>query len=51
VAARLDLSVKTVEAHKASGLRKLGLADRAELVVYAVKSGWLLELPTEKPYK
>jgi DNA-binding NarL/FixJ family response regulator len=41
IAARLDLSVKTVEAHKANGMRKLGLAGRIDIVKYAVLQGWL----------
>lgn len=41
IAARLDLSVKTVEAHKANGMRKLGLGGRADLVRRAVTWGWL----------
>lgn len=41
IAARLDLSVKTVEAHKANAMRKLGLAGRIDIVKYAVLQGWL----------
>ena len=41
VAGKLALSVKTVEAHKANAMRKLGLARRVDLVRYAVKAGWL----------
>lgn len=41
VAARLGLSVKTVETYKARSLRKLGLRSRAELVRYALRCGWL----------
>ena len=32
IAARLDLSVKTVEAHKANAMRKLGLTGRIDIV-------------------
>ena len=41
IAARLDLSVKTVEAHKANAMRKLGLKGRIDIVKYAVLQGWL----------
>lgn len=38
----LDLSVKTVEAHKANGMRKLNMGSRAELVHFVVLQGWLV---------
>ena len=41
IAARLDLSVKTVETYQARALEKLGLESRADLVRYAVQQGWL----------
>jgi DNA-binding NarL/FixJ family response regulator len=41
IAARLDLSVKTVEAHKANAMRKLGLRGRIDIVKYAILQGWL----------
>jgi DNA-binding NarL/FixJ family response regulator len=41
IAARLDLSVKTVETYRARALEKLGLKSRAELVRYAFQQGWL----------
>jgi DNA-binding NarL/FixJ family response regulator len=41
IAARLDLSVKTVEAHKANAMRKLDLRGRIDIVRYAVLQGWL----------
>jgi DNA-binding NarL/FixJ family response regulator len=41
VAARLDLSVKTVETYKARAVEKLGLETRADLVRYALQRGWL----------
>ena len=41
IAARLDLSVKTIEAHKANAMRKLGLNGRIDIVKYAVLQGWL----------
>ena len=43
IAARLGLSVKTVEAHKANSMRKLGLPHRAALVRKAVDWGWLVK--------
>ena len=41
IAARLELSVKTVEAHKANAMRKLGLNGRIDIVKYAILQGWL----------
>jgi two-component system response regulator NreC len=41
IAARLTLSVKTVEAHKANAMRKLGLSGRIDIVKYALLQGWL----------
>jgi len=41
IAARLSLSVKTVEAHKANAMRKLDLTGRIDIVKYAVLQGWL----------
>jgi two-component system response regulator NreC len=41
IAARLVLSVKTVEAHKANGMRKLDLNGRIDIVKYALLQGWL----------
>jgi DNA-binding NarL/FixJ family response regulator len=41
IAARLTLSVKTVEAHKANAMRKLDLSGRIDIVKYAVLQGWL----------
>jgi DNA-binding NarL/FixJ family response regulator len=43
IAARLDLSVKTVEVHKANAMRKLGMKSRIDVVQYAVLRGWLDE--------
>jgi DNA-binding CsgD family transcriptional regulator len=37
----LAISVKTVEFHRASGLKKLHLRSRAEIVRYALRHGWL----------
>ncbi|MFN2491653.1 MAG: response regulator [Pyrinomonadaceae bacterium] len=41
VAARLNLSVKTVEVHKANGMRKMGMKSRVDIVRYALLQGWL----------
>ena len=41
IAARLELSVKTVETYRARAMDKLGLRGRADLVRYAVQQGWL----------
>ena len=41
IAARLSLSVKTVEAHKANTMKKLGLQGRIDIVRYALLQGWL----------
>lgn len=44
VAARLAISVKTVETHKARLMGKLGLESRVDLVRFAVQAGWLQTL-------
>jgi len=41
IASRLDLSVKTVETHKANAMKKLGMSSRIDIVRYAVLQGWL----------
>ena len=41
IAARLDLSVKTVEVHKANAMRKLDLGGRVDIVRFAILQGWL----------
>jgi DNA-binding NarL/FixJ family response regulator len=41
IAGQLSLSVKTIEAHKANAMRKLGLTGRIGIVQYAVLQGWL----------
>jgi two-component system, NarL family, response regulator NreC len=43
IAARLDVSVKTIEVHKANAMRKLGLRGRIELLRFALHQGWLHE--------
>ena len=41
IAAALEISVKTVETHKANGMSKLGVTNRAALVRFALDEGWL----------
>jgi two-component system response regulator NreC len=36
IGGRLDVSVKTVEAHKANAMRKLGITSRIDIVKYAI---------------
>ncbi len=41
IGAQLDLSVKTIEAHKSNAMRKLGIASRTDIVRYAILQNWL----------
>ena len=41
IAVRLDLSVKTVETHKANAMHKLQMRSRIDIVRFAVLQGWL----------
>ncbi|MEO7134661.1 MAG: LuxR C-terminal-related transcriptional regulator [Vicinamibacterales bacterium] len=41
IANRISLSVKTIESHKANGMRKLKVKTRADVVRYALAKGWL----------
>lgn len=41
IAGRLDLSVKTIEAHKSNAMQKLGFSSRIEVVRFAVLQDWL----------
>jgi len=41
IAARLRISVKTVETYKARSMEKLGLSGRADIVRFALQKGWL----------
>lgn len=41
IAAQLDLSVKTIEAHKSNSMRKLGMSGRIDIVRYAILQGWM----------
>ena len=43
IGASLDVSVKTVEVHKANAMRKLGLRGRIDVVRFALLQGWLQE--------
>jgi DNA-binding NarL/FixJ family response regulator len=43
IAARLGISVKTVEVHKANAMRKLGLTGRVDVIRYGVLQGWLYD--------
>ncbi len=38
---RLELSIKTIEAHKANAMRKLGISSRIDIVRYAILQNWL----------
>lgn len=37
----LDLSVKTIEVHKANAMRKLGISSRIDIVRYAILQEWM----------
>jgi DNA-binding NarL/FixJ family response regulator len=41
IAGRLELSVKTIETHKANAMHKLGLHTRIDIVRFALLQGWL----------
>jgi DNA-binding NarL/FixJ family response regulator len=41
IAARLQISIKTVETHKANTMAKMGMNSRIDIVRYAVLQGWL----------
>jgi len=43
IASKLELSVKTVEVHRANAMRKLKLRGRIDIVRFAVLQGWLQE--------
>lgn len=48
VAVKLELSVKTIDAHKTNLMRKLDLHDRSELIKYAIQRK-LIHLPICQP--
>jgi two-component system response regulator NreC len=41
IASRLQISMKTVETHKANAMNKMGMHSRIDIVRYAVLQGWL----------
>ena len=41
IAHQLQLSVKTVEVHKANAMKKLGMQSRIDIVRYSILRGWL----------
>jgi two-component system response regulator NreC len=41
IATRIDLSIKTIEAHKANAMKKLGISGRIDIVKYAILQNWL----------
>ncbi len=43
IGARLEISVKTVEAHKSNAMRKLEMRNRIDVVRFALLQGWLKE--------
>lgn len=43
IASRFNLSVKTIEAHKANAMSKLELRSRIDIVRYAILRGWMLD--------
>jgi two-component system, NarL family, response regulator NreC len=43
IAEMMQVSVKTVEAHKANAMRKLGMQSRIDIVRYAILQGWMEE--------
>ena len=44
VAARLNLSIKTVEAHKSNAMNKMGMKSRVDIVRYAILQDWLQDI-------
>ena len=41
IGVKVALSVKTIEAHKANAMRKLGISGRTDIVRYAILQNWL----------
>jgi DNA-binding NarL/FixJ family response regulator len=41
IAAKMQISVKTVEAHKANAMRKMNMGSRIDIVRYAILQDWL----------
>lgn len=44
IAYKCGLSPKTVEVHKCSASKKLGISGRVEIIRYAISSGWLQDV-------
>lgn len=43
IADKINVSVKTVEAHKSSAMKKLNISSRREIIRYAILQGWMQE--------
>lgn len=43
IAEQFDLSVKTIETHKANAQKKLDISSRKEIISYAILQGWMQE--------
>jgi two-component system response regulator NreC len=43
IATDLGVSIKTIEVHRASGMRKLGVRNRRELMQHALREQWLMD--------
>jgi len=43
IAARLNVSIKTVETYKTRAMEKMDVRDRVGLVRFAIRSGWMTE--------
>ena len=43
IAEQFDISVKTVESHKANARQKLNLTSRKDIISYAILQGWMQE--------
>ena len=41
IAGRLDISIKTVEAHKSNAMQKIHMKSRTDIVRYALLRGWM----------
>lgn len=41
IAEKMNISVKTVEAHKANCLKKLNMSSRKDIIRYAILQGWM----------
>jgi two-component system, NarL family, response regulator NreC len=43
ISEQMDISVKTVEAHKSNSMKKLNISTRREIISYAILQGWMQE--------